>query len=201
MKAAFDRGGQRGIVTLHVKGVVVKFDSERGFGFIRSQGRSDVFVRRNNVRGRNDLRVGQSVTFDVETTPKGDRATNVLPGRVQRNPLTRFLVTAAVVTTIAGVASARWLELTWAWAYLLGINLSTFLLYAYDKTIAGSTRLRVPENVLHILALLGGTPAAFAGQRVFRHKTLKRSFQAWFLGIAAVQVGLFVAYTMLSDRV
>ena len=184
-----------------MKGTVIKFDSERGFGFIRARGRDDILVHVSNVRGRGGLSVGQSVTFDVEATVKGDRAVNVTPGSVQRGPATNFLLVAVVLSALAGVVSAWWLELPLLWAYLLGVNLSTFALYAYDKNVAGSTRLRVPEKVLHLLALLGGTPAALVGQQALRHKTLKGTFQAWFLGILMVQVGVYVGYVMLSGGV
>ena len=52
-------------------------------------------------------------------------------------------------------------------AYLLALNTTTLLAYAYDKGIAGGDRQRVPERVLHGLAFFGGTPAALVGQRVY----------------------------------
>jgi uncharacterized membrane protein YsdA (DUF1294 family) len=60
------------------------------------------------------------------------------------------------------------------------------LLYGYDKAAAGRGR-RVPELVLHGAELLGGTPAAFVAQQLFRHKTQKTSFQVRFWIIVAVQ--------------
>lgn len=47
----------------------------------------------------------------------------------------------------------------------------TFLFYGFDKNRAIKNKNRVPEIVLHILALIGGTHGAFLGQKVFRHKT------------------------------
>ena len=42
---------------------------------------------------------------------------------------------------------------------------------------------RTPEGTLHLMALTGGVLGARLGQKVFRHKTLKGSFQRvfWFI--------------------
>lgn len=56
----------------------------------------------------------------------------------------------------------------------------TFLAYGWDKLSAKRGGRRVRERNLHLAALLGGWPGALTGQRVFRHKTRKRSFQRVF---------------------
>lgn len=65
--------------------------------------------------------------------------------------------------------------------------------YGYDKRAAVQHRLRVPESVLHVVALLGGSPAALISQRMFRHKTVKTSFRVSFWLIVFVQVALIAA--------
>jgi uncharacterized membrane protein YsdA (DUF1294 family) len=57
-----------------------------------------------------------------------------------------------------------------------------FILYGVDKAASQKSSRRVSENTLHLWALLGGWPGALAGQRVFRHKTRKLSFQIVFWG-------------------
>ena len=52
----------------------------------------------------------------------------------------------------------------------------TFLLYGVDKSQAKMKGWRVPEVVLHALALAGGFPGGWAGRSVFRHKTQKGFF-------------------------
>ncbi len=74
------------------------------------------------------------------------------------------------------------------WAWLISINAVVFLLYGYDKRQAVIGRTRVPEIALHAGALLGGSPAALLGQRLFLHKTRKLRFQLVFLAIVLVQV-------------
>jgi len=77
--------------------------------------------------------------------------------------------------------------------YLLAMNLVTFALYGADKRAAVQQGPRIPEKALHILALAGGTPAAYFAQRHFRHKTRKGSFQAVFWLTVVVQAGVLAA--------
>ena len=60
------------------------------------------------------------------------------------------------------------------------LNIGTFFAYWKDKVAAEAQAIRIREDVLHALALLGGWPAAGLAQQVLRHKTIKRSFQAMF---------------------
>ncbi|HSH03633.1 MAG TPA: DUF1294 domain-containing protein [Anaerolineae bacterium] len=87
-----------------------------------------------------------------------------------------------VVTVLLGVV---W---SWVGAYLVAINGVTFLLYGYDKRQAGNGAGRVPERVLHLCALVGGSAGAGIGQQWWRHKRAKRPFQIVFWSIVAVQV-------------
>jgi uncharacterized membrane protein YsdA (DUF1294 family) len=60
------------------------------------------------------------------------------------------------------------------------LSLITFALYAFDKSAARRGRWRIPEYLLHLLALLGGWPGALAVQQVIRHKSRKLRFQVVF---------------------
>ncbi|MEJ7654369.1 MAG: cold shock domain-containing protein [Chloroflexia bacterium] len=59
----------------------IKRVTDRGFGFIGVEGSDDVFFHSSALLDASfdDLRVGQTVQFDVESDPrgKGDRAANV----------------------------------------------------------------------------------------------------------------------------
>jgi uncharacterized membrane protein YsdA (DUF1294 family) len=74
-----------------------------------------------------------------------------------------------------------------AYAYLIGINLVTVLLYGYDKRQAIVGGGRVPEMILHLAALVGGSGGALLAQILFRHKTRKFTFRAVFVGIILLQ--------------
>ena len=109
---------------------------------------------------------------------------------MRRSPYVTFSLVAVAVVLVVMVGLMLLLKLSWLWAYLIGINVATFVLYGYDKSIAGGTSTRVPERVLHGAELFGGTPAAFIAQRVFHHKTQKSSFQIRFWIIVAIQVAV-----------
>lgn len=57
------------------------------------------------------------------------------------------------------------------------INVITYWFYAQDKEAAQHNQRRIPENTLHILAFLGGWPAAWLAQQRLRHKTQKQPFR------------------------
>lgn len=61
-------------------------------------------------------------------------------------------------------------------AYLLVVNLDALLVMAEDKHRAKKGRRRIPEAVMFLLAVLGGSPGILAGMYLFRHKTLHQSF-------------------------
>jgi uncharacterized membrane protein YsdA (DUF1294 family) len=64
----------------------------------------------------------------------------------------------------------------------------SFGLYGVDKWKAAKRQWRVPEKTLLTVDLLCGWPGGLAGQRVFRHKTSKRSYQMAFWGIVVLHV-------------
>ena len=66
--------------------------------------------------------------------------------------------------------------ITYLGAYLVIINLITWILYGIDKNRARSGDWRISERALLTMAAIGGTPGAFAARRVFRNKTRKRPF-------------------------
>jgi CspA family cold shock protein len=55
--------------------------TDRGFGFIRSSSGEEVFFHQSAVAdgGFDNLREGQEVTFDTESSPRGPRARDVRP--------------------------------------------------------------------------------------------------------------------------
>lgn len=72
--------------------------------------------------------------------------------------------------------------------HLAAINIVTVLAYGVDKRAAVSGRWRVPEVQLHTLEILGGWPGAFVAQRIFRHKTKKKSYQGMFWLVLLFQI-------------
>ena len=60
--------------------------------------------------------------------------------------------------------------------WILSVSVITFLVYGYDKAQAQSGSWRIPEIVLHGLALAGGFLGGWLGRAVFHHKTRKPVF-------------------------
>ena len=60
---------------------------------------------------------------------------------------------------------------------IVTINLTTFVAYGVDKRAAIKKQWRVAENDLHMLEFLGGWIGAWLAQKIFHHKTAKKSFQ------------------------
>ena len=64
-----------------MKGTTKWFQNQKGHGFITGDDGKDYFVHFTNIQmdGFKRLSEGQVVTFDVESTPKGQMAINVIP--------------------------------------------------------------------------------------------------------------------------
>ena len=62
------------------KGTVKWFEPVKGYGFIAGDDGQDVFVHQSNIlmKGFRALEVGQRVSYQIETTEKGNKAINVV---------------------------------------------------------------------------------------------------------------------------
>ena len=65
-------------------------------------------------------------------------------------------------------------------AWLIGANVAAFLIWTYDKRQAQRDGWRVPENVLHTMAVLGASPGSLLAMSMLRHKTQKRFFTTFY---------------------
>jgi uncharacterized membrane protein YsdA (DUF1294 family) len=111
------------------------------------------------------------------------------------SPFRRTSVVALLVTG-ALVAPLVWLKLPPILAWLLPINVVTFSAYALDKRAARRQAFRTPEATLHLLAFVGGIPAALFAQQALRHKTQDRAFQWVTTGVVVLQTLLGALFFM-----
>lgn len=177
------------------QGVIRNWNAEKGFGFIEYPGQRDVFCHISDVHGVVPV-PGTRVEFrEIQVEGKGPRAIEIRPvdGATaavvreppRRAPGRRSRSSSAVVCSVLLVA---WIGmLGWGWhaervsLWMLGalvvLNAVTYFVYAMDKQAARRGAWRTQESTLHLLALLGGWPAAWAGQQTLRHKTVKREFR------------------------
>ncbi|MFM6932437.1 MAG: DUF1294 domain-containing protein [Novosphingobium sp.] len=70
----------------------------------------------------------------------------------------------------------------------IAMNFLAFAAFGIDKAKAERGRWRTSEDTLLLLALLGGIFGAYAGRKVFRHKTRKQPFGNRLFTIAVFQV-------------
>ena len=174
-------------------GIIINYNPEKGYGFIYSEVHEEnIFVHHSAITNAKKLSVGQSVEFDIKKTKKGLSALSVVAGAKQQSPYLIFGLLSVVLTLLFFSYLSQ--QTNPVWAYFIAINVTTFLLYGYDKLIASGDRLRVPEWNLHGVAILGGSPAGLISQQLFRHKTLKGSFQLVYWLIVLVQIGVIYEY-------
>lgn len=79
---------------------------------------------------------------------------------------------------------------------LLIANLIAFIQMAIDKRLAVKQKRRIPEAQLIAPTLFGGFPGVLLGMILFRHKTVKRSFQ--FKLLLALILFIGIAYVLIA---
>ena len=76
--------------------------------------------------------------------------------------------------------------------YLIFINIITFMMYGIDKLKAKKGKWRISEATLLMMAIAGGSIGAWAGMRIWHHKTMHKKFQYGIPAIIIMQIALVV---------
>jgi uncharacterized membrane protein YsdA (DUF1294 family) len=116
---------------------------------------------------------------------------------LKQRPILATAGPALTLVAVLTIALWAWLFGTWSvwpWlvCWLLAVNPIAFATYGIDKSLAKREGWRIPEATLFVLALLGGSPAAFVAMHVFRHKTVKGTFRIVFWLIVLIQIVLII---------
>lgn len=74
--------------------------------------------------------------------------------------------------------------------YLLAVNIITLIVFGIDKYKAKKKKWRIAETTLLVLAVIGGSIGAWAGMRLWHHKTLHRKFKYGVPVILTLQIAL-----------
>ncbi len=77
-------------------------------------------------------------------------------------------------------------------SYLVIINIAGFVSMALDKRFAAKHMRRIPEKVLFLIAILGGSIGSNAGMQIFRHKTKHWYFVVFMPAILIAQILLVI---------
>ena len=76
--------------------------------------------------------------------------------------------------------------------YLIIVNIVSFILYGIDKYKAKNGRWRISEATLLMMAVISGSIGAWAGMRLWHHKTMHKKFKYGIPIIIILQVALVV---------
>lgn len=113
----------------------------------------------------------------------------------------RFQIVFGVLAALAFSAIYLILQYTtswaWYWCQVVAASIVAFFFYGGDKGLAKAKTGRVPEVILHLLALIGGFGGALLGMLVFRHKRNSRAHPL-FLPIIFISGAMwgFLIYNM-----
>ncbi|MFH2063591.1 MAG: cold shock domain-containing protein [Pseudomonadota bacterium] len=66
-----------------MEGLVKSYNEKKGYGFIETQEHGLIFIHKSGIKdfGPFGLQKGDSVCFEIKTTPKGVQAVNLKPHR------------------------------------------------------------------------------------------------------------------------
>jgi uncharacterized membrane protein YsdA (DUF1294 family)/cold shock CspA family protein len=182
-------------VTQTLRGTIVNWNDERGFGFIRPQrGGKELFfhvsdVTSTRVRPREKMNVSYRGSTDEKGRPC---ASDIRLFSLEVSAEMWPLLIAVVFMLALGVACWIGVFSFWVLVVYLIMSLVTLLVYRSDKVRAENGSWRTPEKMLHLLELAGGWPGALVAQWRFRHKSRKASYQIAFWLIVAVNLVLLV---------
>ena len=85
--------------------------------------------------------------------------------------------------------------------YLLLINFLGIASMASDKIRAMERRYRIPESVLLLISIIGGSIGSIAGMLLFRHKIRRAKFRIGLPLILIVQIALIVLLNYLFTSI
>ena len=203
------------------QGQIKKWQEDKGFGFIETEAREQVFFHVSEFKAQRRPNVGEEVVFSVEYDNQGRMQAKqvqelgfVKQQMAQKNKQIRqrnhkrsiqadfeagqkkrlFVGVGfyLVLILLAAMHKLSWLVVGW---YAV-LGLVTYLMYAKDKAAAQRNEWRTPESTLHFLSVFGGWVGAMVAQNYLRHKSQKVDFRmTYYLTVLINLAGLLVLLT------
>ncbi len=182
-------------------GRISDWNDAKGYGFVVPNGGGErAFVHVNEFqRGSRRPADGDLISYLPIRDPRGRmQASQVrhagqgatVPRRGSRLP--RAALGASVLLIVIMAAMLGRLP-KWLAGGSVALSALSWLMYWRDKSAAEKGTWRTPESTLHLVDLAGGWPGALIAQQMFRHKTVKPSFQLMFwLSVALNLVAMWL---------
>ena len=76
--------------------------------------------------------------------------------------------------------------------YLIVVNVVAFLAFGVDKWKSKRDKWRIPKAQLIGLAVIGGSIGAWAGMKIWHHKTMHKKFKYGLPAILIIQIILAI---------
>jgi len=190
------------------EGIIKSWIGDKGFGFIKPHGDGkDIFIHIRDLKHSNyQPQQGDNVSYKVVADKDGkiraydafikgqeisqqyrrksfkkNQSQEQKAKREYRLGMPSILFIAAIPFGFSTFLIKEQHNFIPLFVYLI-MSLTTFIIYARDKTMAHKNEWRTSESTLHLLELLGGWPGALITQRVIRHKNKKNILSNNFLG-------------------
>lgn len=207
---------------MRYKGKLIKWNSEKAFGFIQLDGCSaNVFIHKTALFNRQRTpKTNDIITFSISKDKSGRICANdatflgeKLKDEKAKTALKKVLKHAPKKNSKLSIYLSCLFLSAITSAYFIGhipqklllgyfcLSIITFLAYAFDKSKARHGAWRTKESTLHFFSLIGGWPGAAVAQQLFRHKSQKRKFRIIFwLTIMTNFGGLISLYSYLGGE-
>jgi len=80
--------------------------------------------------------------------------------------------------------------------WVAALSVTTSIMYGLDKALSKIGKVRTPELILHILAILGGFPGGWLGMVLFHHKTnIRKHLDIWaILALSTIGHAALIRY-------
>lgn len=184
-------------VSPELTGRIIKWDADRGFGFLHTGDRRVFLHIREFSEHHKRPEPGDQIRFtlgtDDQNRPCAKNAIHLNDGG--RISVPGILIPCCLMILPVFALHRKGVDLRWAVGYLLGIGVITYWQYAADKKRARARSWRISEARLHILELMGGWTGAWLAQRRLRHKCSKAGYQfTYWLIIIAWQIIAFDSF-------
>lgn len=186
---------------MRLKGKVVKWNTDKAFGFITPNGGGDnIFIHKTALSNSSRTpQINDIITFSVtkdkagrycasDATFSGEKLKK--KSAKNTNKFSFYLAIIFLITIIAVYFSGLFPK-SLLLGYL-GLNIITFFAYAFDKSAAKRGAWRTQESTLHLFSLLGGWAGAAIAQQLLRHKSSKKAFQHVFWVTVIINIAALI---------